>query len=105
MTRAATSLWGDYLKADAWEKLDLSDAAKRMEDRLDKEIAQQEKLIDSQVELNRAKQEALRKEQPMYKIYADNLQPSLQRVLLELVELVQIQSAEQGQAWLLPEGS
>lgn len=102
LTEGVTDLWGSFSKATGFStKWALEDAAKRMEDRLDKELELKQQLTEAIVSQSLATTQRLLSGEPIIQIDGGSLAPELEMIFDKILEYTQIRASNEGLSLLM----
>lgn len=96
-----SSLWGNVGELSGGQKYDLERQIREENERRDKALKLQEKLIDSQTALMNEKKKAISEGKGLITVSADGLEPELQAFMWKILERVQVRAAEENAEFLL----
>lgn len=95
------SLFGALSGASRFNQLLIESQIKLENERRDKELKLQEKLINEQIENLKARTRQITKGDAMIKISGDGLEPQLEAFMWEIVKKVRVRATEEAQEFLL----
>jgi len=101
LTTSTTDLWSTFSGANYWDKSDIKEAAFRMENRLDEELAIKREMTDALVEKLHAESIRLESGEPLISIDARELAPELELVFDKILKYTQVKATQQGLSLLV----